>query len=69
LTLVITHSPGCRSTNSKLTFAPGLSPCSRRSLADLELHRHRRPFEAVDRRVAELIVPALASMLSTLPSA
>jgi hypothetical protein len=35
LRLVMTHSPGCRSMNSKLTFAPGLSAGSKEGLAAL----------------------------------
>jgi len=35
LTLVMTHSPGCRSMNSKETFAPGFRACSKEALAAL----------------------------------
>ena len=35
LTAVITHSPGCRSTNSMATLAPGFIPCSSDALAAL----------------------------------
>ncbi len=51
--LVTTHSPGLRSTNSKATVAPGLSPLSSAGVGDLELHGHARPFEAGDRPVIE----------------